>query len=243
MTDMLAEIFPGKPRHVNYLINWSTKCRFIYVETPKVGCTTIKQILQYAEYDFDDTYLGSKNHDQLHDRSLSPLKAPRDDPEQFLECLVSDSYFVFSFVRNPFTRILSAYLDKIVGKPNEQSNIQRKMNIDPAIGAPTFSEFIDIVYSSSPVEMNPHWAPQTFLLAIDNVRYDYLGRFEFFNDSIQQLVKSRELKIPSSITGRGKQHSTSADHKLQQYFDANTTSRVKEIYQRDFEQLGYGWSI
>lgn len=243
MEQVIEDVFSAKSTHVNYLVNWSKKYQLIYVETPKVGCTTIKQILQYADYGFDDSALKLKDHDQLHDRSLSPLNAPSDDPEIFLQCLSSNDYFVFSFVRNPFSRVLSAYLDKIVGHPDTQNQYQRQLNIDPNDGVPTFGEFIELIYSANPVDMDPHWAPQSFLLALDNVQYDFLGRFEFFDDSIHQLISRVSLKLPPSVARLGKQHSTSADQKLHTYYDARAIRRVREIYHRDFERLGYGWSI
>ncbi|RLA40734.1 MAG: hypothetical protein DRR06_17035, partial [Gammaproteobacteria bacterium] len=83
----LSDFFPAKSNYVNYLINWSQQLKIIYVETPKVGCTTIKQILQYAEYGFDISKVPTEDHDHLHDRARSPLKSPGYNEEQFLICL------------------------------------------------------------------------------------------------------------------------------------------------------------
>lgn len=245
-TPSLSHIFPAKPNYVNYvnyIINWSLKRKIIYVETPKVGSTTIKQILQYAEFDFDMSKMQADDHDHVHDRARSPLKSPSYNEEQFLNCLGSKEYFTFSFVRNPFTRVLSAYLDKIVGKPGTTNRIQQQMGIDPSRYIPTFEEFVDVVYNQSIQDMNPHWTPQTSLLGIDKVRYDFLGRFEYFEDSIMQLITKAELRVPEGAFGLGKDHATSADTRLQDNYTPKAIERVQEVYSKDFECLGYGWSL
>ncbi len=235
----LSDCFPAELRHVNYLVNWSVKHRTIYVETPKVGCTAIKKILQFSELDFDI----SRMPEDVHEKDHSPLRSPLFSETDFLRCLQSPDYFVFSFVRNPITRVLSAYLDKILGRPGIVTPIQKKMGINPFEHIPSFGEFIDIVYRQSLGEMNPHWAPQSFLLGIENIRYDYLGRFEYFDSAIDSLVLKRELKIPEGTFVSGRAHATNADDSVAEYYSPAILRKVHEIYHDDFVHFGYGWSI
>jgi Sulfotransferase family len=235
----LTELFPARSNYVNYLANWAVNSKVIYIETPKVGCTAIKQILQYSELNYDS----SKLPDDVHDRRLSPLKSPKNNEAEFLACLASEEYFTFSFVRNPFTRVLSAYLDKIIGRPGVTTPIQQKMGIDPNTYIPTFPEFIDLVYATPASDMNPHWAPQTFLLGFEKVRYDYLGRFEFFRPSIDHLVSRTSLQVPAGALSHGKEHATDASVKAGDYYTKAIIEQVLEIYCDDFRYLGYGWSI
>ncbi len=234
-----SRLFPGKPHQANYRINWSLKHKMIYVETAKVGCTTIKQILQFAELDYDESRIPT----DIHDRELSPLKAPIDDEELFLQCLSCEDNFTFSFVRNPFTRVLSAYLDKIATSRGSPTRIQQEMGIDPEVYIPTFAEFVDTVYDQSPWDMNPHWAPQTFLLGMERVRYDYLGRFEFFKGSIDHLLDRKKLKLPKMALTVGREHATGADTRVLEYYSKPLVKRIQEIYEDDFRLLGYGWSL
>ena len=79
-------------------------------ETPKAACSSIKRLLHKIEL-HDTPYQPNKN---VHDRAHSPLLRPTQlPPRAFTECLTSAGWFRFAFVRNPFTRVLSAYLDKI----------------------------------------------------------------------------------------------------------------------------------
>ena len=91
--------------------------------------------------------------------------------------------------------------------------------------------------------MNIHWAPQTFLLSIKNVKYDFLGRFECFSDSIDYLINKTNLKLFGEFGGFGTQHATNASRLVAAYYTPLIVRRVRELYYDDFLYLGYGWSI
>ena len=96
-------------RVTDYLFNISVKKGYLYVETPKVACSTIKRSLQLLEVGPEIVPPPRK----IHERSCSPLLTPSQVGSLFLECAYSDNFFRFCFVRNPYTRILSCYLDKV----------------------------------------------------------------------------------------------------------------------------------
>ena len=108
---------------MNYAANVSLKHKYVYIETPKVACSTIKLTLQRLELG-DDTF--NPSFDDVHDRSFSPLLSLHSISE-FEEVLEGDDYFRFCFARNPYVRTLSAYLDK-VNQPKYQKLIA------PALG-------------------------------------------------------------------------------------------------------------
>jgi hypothetical protein len=239
MPQSISDIFPSTASNVNYLVNWSEKNKIIYTETPKVGCTVLKRMLHYAECSYDI----SKMPVDVHNRKTSPLKQPNDNECEFIDAIFSDEYFKFSFVRNPFTRALSTYLDKIIGRPGVITPIQEKLGINPFVYIPSFHEFIDMVYEQSPLDMDVHWAPQTFLLGNQNIQYDYLGRFEFFQKSVEILASKSVLEIPPKTFSIGKEHATNANRLVSKYYSSPIISKVREIYYDDFKYLGYGWSV
>ena len=74
------------------------------------------------------------------------FKKPRNITlEKYLK---NNNYFVFSFVRHPFDRLVSAYLDKIAGNPinyqDERKNIVLKFNDKYRV---PFEHFIEYVIS------------------------------------------------------------------------------------------------
>lgn len=231
----LAALFPPLRKHVYYLVNWAVEQRLIYVETPKVGCTLIKRVVQFAECGFDENLLP----DDVHDRRTSPLLSPKHNLAGFLAELESDACLTFSFVRNPFSRFLSAYLDKIVGDPAVITERQKKLGIGPGPERPTFDEFVDIVYGQTRLDMDVHWAPQSFLLGWPGVRYGFLGRFERLTGDLEALMAARGLRYPVGAKRLGVSHATGADAKLRAYFSERTRRRVVEIYSDDFSHFGY----
>lgn len=231
----ISELFPAQRKHVNYLVNWAVRSHLIYVETPKVGCTVIKRVLQFAECNFDEQMMPA----DVHDRVTSPLLSPKDDEAGFLSALESDRCLNFSFVRNPFTRFLSAYLDKVIGDPDELTERQRKLGIEPGGDRPTFDEFVDIVFEQTELEMDVHWAPQSFLLGYPKVRYAFLGRFEQLSRDLEKLMSERGLRFPSDARQLGAQHATGAGSKLSAFYSERTRRRIAEIYSDDFAQFDY----
>ena len=105
--DILDKSFCYPPEKANYLINISKTYKYVYLETPKVACSTIKRTFQKAEV----TALGGEVAKNIHDKNLSPLLSPLDIQNGLDSMFEGDEFFRFSFVRNPYSRILSAYLD------------------------------------------------------------------------------------------------------------------------------------
>ena len=100
-----------------------------------------------------------------------------------------------------------------------------------------------MIYDHEFRDMDPHWAPQLFLLGIESVRYDYLGRFEHFDVSIQHLLSKTNLRVPEGTFENGRAHATNADELTIKHYSPATLKRVQEIYHDDFKYLGYGWSL
>ena len=166
-------------------------------------------------------------------------RQPKDDLASFLAELDSDACLTFSFVRNPFSRFLSAYLDKIVGDPEVITDRQKRLGIGPGPERPSFDEFVEFVYDQPRLDMDVHWAPQSFLLGWPRVRYGFLGRFERLSEDLEMLMASRGLRYPAGARRLGVRHATGADAKLAAYFSEPTRRRVVEIYGDDFSHFDY----
>lgn len=231
-----AVFFPGKVEQTNYLVNISTKHKFVYIETPKVACSTIKKALQLIEVEGDISMIP----EDVHDRDHSPLPNPTSPDIDLGYVLTSPDYFRFSFVRNPFSRILATYLNKIV-----QSEIERARLL-PLIGYPKHSEAIPFEQFLVAIRRQPdfqkdiHWAPQTYLLAPDRVSYDYIGRFETFgSDWLRVLHRIAPQTYKSYVGLRMDPHKTDASSKVLKYFGPIERELTLDIYRDDFRKFGY----
>ena len=86
---------------------WVKSRSLVFVYVPKVACTNWKCVMRYLE-GYED-YLDSR---KAHDRKLGGLTylSQCEDRDRIL---ADTNIPKFSFVRNPYTRILSAYLNKV----------------------------------------------------------------------------------------------------------------------------------
>ncbi|MCP3899602.1 MAG: sulfotransferase family protein, partial [Desulfobacteraceae bacterium] len=220
-----------------YAINISLKHKYIYVETPKVGCSTIKDTLQRMELDYPE--LVRDSIEEIHLREYSPLLRPSQTCG--LDRLLLDpDYFVFCFARNPYTRLLSAYLDKIVKNADQKRNILIAMGEDPSELSKeiSFKEFVDTVCEQSVSQMNPHWRVQYYQTIQDKINYDFIGRMENFENDCT-YVFSKIRRDYADYYRSELRHSTNSAELLNQFYDGNLKEKVFNKYKIDFEYFGY----
>ena len=230
------QYFDHRRGRVDYLTHISRRHHCVFVEVPKAGCSVVKRILQYSEVDGR----GIDPAASVHDRSLSPLGSPSSGGFDLDELYGSPSSWVrFSFVRNPYTRALSCYLEKIAGELWLREKRLPALGFEPHEDI-SFAEFLRQVAKQEPREMDIHWAPQHALLGLRRVRYDYLGRFECFHADLQRLIDTLGLNAPPELLERRTTHVTGAGSRLSEFYDDETVDLVQHIYDDDFTMLGYG---
>jgi len=252
--DELVESWDIREEQIVYICNVSHRFKICYVEVAKAACSTIKKTLQTAEiypepWDFDTPNMT---------RSESPLGSINSS--NFAPILYGNEYFRFSFVRDPFTRVLSAYLEKLKGyrrryrkklinqevfdyisKEFEKLNLYPEKNI-------SFLEFLRSIAELSPHDLDIHWCPQHILLNIDEIKYDHIGKFERFtkNFKVVQNVIYTRTGIEADIRSV-KWHKVGARSKAKYYLTKETADLVSKIYAADYEYFGYplprpGWT-
>jgi len=143
-----------------------------------------------------------------------------------------DRLFKFTIVRNPYTRVLSAYLDKVASG--------RKV-IEPARRSPppSFREFCSFLEQGGWPE-NAHWAPQTDLLLLPPEAFDFIGKLETLEESLAEAFRRAGLsdRLPSRLACFVN-HGTDANSKLAVHYDDYCRSVIRRIYASDFAAFGY----
>lgn len=221
----------------DYDINISLKNKYIYVETPKVGCSTIKDTLQRMEIEYPEFV--RENFEDIHYRDMSPLLKP-SQTLCFDRMLNNPEFFVFCFARNPYTRLLSSYLDKIVrGRPHKRS-ILVAMGLDSSdlsINI-TFREFVDVVCNMDISHMDPHWRIQYYQTFQDQINYDFIGKFESFQRDCAYVFNKLNVNYNEYFHSELR-HATNSSMLLNKYYDKELRSKVFQKYLVDFEFFNY----
>lgn len=233
--EYISEVLGCNPLMLNYLTHLSHKYKYVYVSTAKGGSTFILRQLQFIELGGQ----GDVSQIKPHIRESSPLAAPLTSFQRFKKALEDDEYLKFCFVRNPFTRALSCYLDKFVQNDFERQRLNPKLGF-PVHARPTFTEFLRYVAKQPEGERDIHWENQAFQLRPDRIAYGFIGRFENFGPEYDRLLAMLGMeKIPNNKDT----HRTSSGSKLLTYYGPEEVKLVQEIYKRDFLAFGYGSAL
>lgn len=229
----LDQAFGYPADEVDYLCNIGRRHSFLYVEVPKVACSSIKRTLQLIEASADRPAPAN-----IHDKKNSPLSGPLSSGLSFDQLFNGSRLFRFAFVRNPFSRILSCYLEKIVKHEWERANHHRLLGFSQAEPS-TLTEFLQAVERIRDRNRDIHWKSQSGLIGGPAIHYDFIGRFENLDADFRHVLT--QIGIPQqdlfleSIT----HHATNASSKLNEYFGPAEIAMVQRTYAADFLRFGY----
>jgi len=206
---------------------------FLYVPSQKCGCTTVMRTLLGIERLQGRTSLDPEtlSGSSLHNDTGLAVGVQGNVADAL------DSVLAFSVVRNPYTRALSAFLDKI--RPGFDPFVTRQFErrFDCRAADVGFRDFLGCLRSEVPERLNPHWRPSFMNLGIGEMRYDYIAKLEdmdsLFTEVFQRLHPGLE-GVRSYIS-----HARGAGAKLREFYDEDCIALVNEIYAADFDTFGY----
>lgn len=207
------------------------RLRAIYLTTPKVAGSTIMATLIKA--DASERFAGIADYNSRDARHrLSSEAAPR----AFWRDLHDPECFRFTFVRNPYDRAVSAYLDKIAtGKVSRK----KKLLGYPPDSEVSFRDFLLAIAQQEASRMNRHWRPQSALIS-PQVKLDFIGRFEQFGRDFANVLERLGVE-PAAVTNR-REHMTSAA-KHRDMIGPEEKALIDRIYRGDFERFGYAMTL
>lgn len=146
------------------------------------------------------------------------------------------SYRRMVIVRDPFSRTLSAFLDK--SRSTKFQNSIEKLDPTPS----GFHRFVKLL-NDGHLTSNPHWDLQSKQLIFKLNHYTDIVRFEKLNSEILEFLKKCNYNLGEPhlerISPRRRTHKTDATKKIQHFYDHKTEVLVRNLFQKDFEILGY----
>jgi hypothetical protein len=200
------------------------RLRAIYLPNPKVAGSTIISTLVRSD--------GSPHLEGLTDfnsKASRRAMSAAHDPAAFWRALGDPNYFRFTFVRDPYARAASAYLDKIASRRQTRFAKQLRLSSNAS-----FLDFLHAVSRQRPAEMNRHWRPQCLLIS-KSVNLSFLGRFETFERDFT-AVKAR-LGVASDTVVRRDHGAGGGLHR--ELIGPQERALIEEIYDEDFRRFGY----
>lgn len=164
-------------------------------------------------------------------------------------------YFLFSLIirqlkerpfliRQPFSRLLSAYRDKVIRRdgwfrkkiePNFTDQELKNMNF------PWFVRYV-LSFNHSSISMNQHWCSYEQICPCE-IDYDFIGHFENLAVSIavEAPILLKEISVDKFVTFPEYHPSKSRPFMLE-YYSGLTSEEIYKLwqfYELDFKLFGY----
>jgi hypothetical protein len=213
----------------------SLKNRYVFFPIGKVANSSIKSVLFRCE--LAGTSRKPPKDRQVHNVMQSPLIMPYQLCDADMSCLLASRTFrKVAFVRNPYDRLLSCYLDRVKAYNSlPHKKTARLLGVEPGSDI-TFEAFV----SSLPDQINAdvHWRPQWVELGAGQIDFEFVGRFENLTADVASLVSllypGRNAKLGFQSPAR-----TNAAQRRAEFYTQSTIDIVRELYVNDFDQFGY----
>lgn len=222
------------------------KLNIVYTYIPKCGCTTLKMTLAKNNDGISDIKY-FKIHEYIQHKALDKQSFENKD---FVKLIV---------FRDPFARICSGYIDKIIKKEKGFSPyIEMALKGKHGRQLPSFLEFISFLYSCDLRTLNDHFLPQCEFIYFDT--YDYifdlkdidtkwaessLSYIQLETHKEHSAISGRNIYTPSdiedvaSLNGEKLSELIFKNNTIPSYesFFSNTEAKgfVEEIYKKDIE--------
>ncbi|TPE47369.1 sulfotransferase family 2 domain-containing protein [Amaricoccus solimangrovi] len=174
----------------------------------------------------------------------------------------TEDFFRFAVVRDPESRLVSAYLDKFCGEDAGRPWVRAV--VDQAGGGEiTFARFLDYLARVEDAECNPHWRRQTYVLEghridawvrLERIAEDFaaigdrIGRahLDIFGERMQSAPSARIswegrpplTEAPASEIAAWRAENGAFPPKAA-FLTDETRARIREIYAADYAALPY----
>jgi hypothetical protein len=241
---------------------WMTESEtVVYRVVPKCACSTIGQIMYYSDN-------GEYFDGDIHDATGGMHKWSIAASQPLIEANVTGhKSYTFTCVRNPYTRILSSFFDKICGI--QRNGKRYRGNLVPLLiqkygievggedgkgefdQVASFRRFLlfarDTIRWRRPMEPDIHWSAMSghvSTLIVNGGRYDNIFWTERFDEGMKSVLDAIETRHPVDLSqvprfNESEGHGPKRLHPVEDYFDDLSMHLVYEIFHRDFALFKY----
>lgn len=232
---------PDKTRVAIRLSHYQPQLNFIFHHNAKAASTTTVRLLWKL--------LARRRGELPHSLSGEDSKL-LSGPEHWraiLPRLEDPTLYRFSFVRHPVARAVSTFNNFFVETQNAYTRrhkfTRRTSGLrlrDPSLeNFDRFLDFSEEVMAASPDLCDLHIRSQRRNLLTDQLRYNYIGRMEAFEEGISEVLGHIGLARwldPGDLTKR--ENASRTSERLRTPSDAQL-ERIYTMYREDFDTFGY----
>ncbi|MEO0375176.1 MAG: sulfotransferase family 2 domain-containing protein [Cyanobacteria bacterium P01_A01_bin.17] len=220
----------------------SHKYKVIFIHVPKCAGTSMEVFLKdYADAAPTNAEEGLEHFFKRH-ALVAVLNAYPD-------------YFIFTFVRNPYERFVSAWKHSIRAHSTDESSYfyRQEKNLSLKEYAYLVRERdlkrlsgFDKYHSLPQIKFIPDFNTKMFGRELkQNMTCDFIGRFEKLENDFAKLCC--RLQINTYVLPRymvsPEQESESIVKSYGKYYDPELLRVVEDIYDEDFKRLGYSYNL
>ena len=150
---------------------------------------------------------------------------------------------VFTVVRHPFERLVSAFRDKfeLANKYSYVYSLYASKVTGHRGGRPSFSQFVDYLLREPVQNYNDHWVPYWLHCHVCDIEYDIIGRMETLGDDSDFIAEQSGLggtniSLPwANRRSGGEQDSLAYFRQL----DSHRLQGLYSVYKLDFLMFNY----
>ncbi|MGB3294909.1 MAG: sulfotransferase family protein [Phormidesmis sp.] len=136
-------------------------------------------------------------------------------------------YFKFAFVRNPWDRLVSCWLDKAIKHNMYEFEGQKREKMRQ------FENFVDYVAGLDIENCDRHLQLQSRLIDLNHI--DYIGHLETFEADLSRVCDI--IGIEGNAIAR--KNASTERRPYQDYYTEAIQAKVRQIYQTDIQLFGY----
>jgi hypothetical protein len=200
---------------------------FIYFRIPKAANSTV--IVNLSGLDIQNGTGSSKQAKRLFKRVDTLTQSEAENLESL--------FYLFTVVRNPYTRFASSFLDRISrGKSPHVQKVCDALGVSrhEDIGFLDFCRYLE----AGGLYKDPHWYPQVDFIRCGVDKLDFVGRVETLDTDLTQIMTRINGTAPAGLLN-WTPHATGASSKLSQLYCDESARLVARLYEHDFAAFGY----
>jgi hypothetical protein len=225
--------------------------RLIYLCVPKAASTTIRSMLSSLEV---GTPPGPPL-ELLYNRRCTGIRSPGLAGFSVFHRLAKSAEALrFTFVRNPYARLLSTWSDRfqgrrlIEGKPSidayraHRAAISRSLPDGPDQTL-SFPEFVEFATATVDQRIDIHWQLQNDFATVPGLSLNLIGKVESFQTDFARVLDHVGLTNEARAQYLQEALNSSSHEPWQEYYTGALAARVYRAYERDFDKFGYRRAI